>query len=348
MKFIDKNILLISPEPWGHIHVSKHHYAIKLAQRGNQVIFLNPPSNNFKLNKTNYENLKVCDYKGFWKGIRFYPKILRTFNQSKVLRSISQIANLKFDIIWSFDNSVFFDFDTIPTHIYKISHIVDYSQNFEFVRAAKSADICLAVTSSILKKQKQVNQSSYFINHGYSKEIPGKLKLPQSRSLKIGYAGNLEIPYIDWNLLKTVVKDNSECEFYFAGPGRMKIESKNCHFIGKLNKSQLTTFYNQMEILILCYKADEYPEQLANPHKIMEYLGTGKPIVSTYTKEYASIDFLHMSKSNQEWPDLLKAVIKDIHQHSSSELIRKRKAFAMNNTYDKQIERIEQIITKNG
>ena len=35
----DKSILIVSPEPWAHLFVSKHHYAVHLAQRGNKVFF---------------------------------------------------------------------------------------------------------------------------------------------------------------------------------------------------------------------------------------------------------------------------------------------------------------------
>src|SRR5579862_3671957 len=40
-----KTILVISPQAWGDMLISKHHYALELARRGNQVYFLNPPDN---------------------------------------------------------------------------------------------------------------------------------------------------------------------------------------------------------------------------------------------------------------------------------------------------------------
>ena len=38
----DKAILLISPQPWNHVRISKHHYAEALAGHNN-VLFLEPP-----------------------------------------------------------------------------------------------------------------------------------------------------------------------------------------------------------------------------------------------------------------------------------------------------------------
>ena len=40
----NKTILIISPQPWDHIAISKHHYANELAARNNTVYFLEPPN----------------------------------------------------------------------------------------------------------------------------------------------------------------------------------------------------------------------------------------------------------------------------------------------------------------
>lgn len=50
--FNNKTILIISPEPWGKMMISKHHYALELAKLGNEVYFLNPPNNNSIKKKT--------------------------------------------------------------------------------------------------------------------------------------------------------------------------------------------------------------------------------------------------------------------------------------------------------
>lgn len=42
----NKTILLISPQSWGKMFLSKQHYAIELAKKGNKVYFLNPPNEN--------------------------------------------------------------------------------------------------------------------------------------------------------------------------------------------------------------------------------------------------------------------------------------------------------------
>ena len=58
--FENKTILLISPETWGPVKVSKHHYANYLA-KANQVYFFNPslPAKiRFGKFKVQFENLQ--------------------------------------------------------------------------------------------------------------------------------------------------------------------------------------------------------------------------------------------------------------------------------------------------
>ena len=60
-----KNILIISPNFWGNVHITKHHYAIELHRLGANIFYLNPPSRSFGgFFKTTeiFENFKVIDF----------------------------------------------------------------------------------------------------------------------------------------------------------------------------------------------------------------------------------------------------------------------------------------------
>lgn len=347
MRLVNKNILLISPEPWSHIFVSKHHYATHLAERGNQVVFLNPPSpRGYRIFKTEYDNLRVANYPGFWKGLRFFPKFLRKKNESNVFIRIEKIADLKFDVIWSFDNSVFFDFDALPNSLLKISHIVDLNMNFRFRQAASSADFCFSCTQKLVNKQRKFNSNTHFIQHGYdaATEKEWIIESTKIKDIKVGYAGNLDIEYIDWSLIQNVVNKHSNCQFYFAGSGSTHLHNENAHFIGRLDRGELLSFYKQMDVLIIAYKADVFSDQLANPHKVMDYLGSGKPIIATYTKEYKNLDLIYMTKKNNEWPLLFEEIINDLSKYNTKVLSDMRKNYALVNTYKKQIDKIQKLI----
>src|SRR5574338_922061 len=105
----NKHILLISPEPWSHIFISKHHYAIELASRGHKVYFLNPPDpthyRQVYITNSGIEGLDIVNYPGQLKGIRFLPAYLRRRLNRDFLKQVESLAGKRIDIIWNFENS---------------------------------------------------------------------------------------------------------------------------------------------------------------------------------------------------------------------------------------------------
>ncbi|WP_424963349.1 hypothetical protein [Ekhidna sp.] len=360
MELKRKNILIVSPEPWEHIFVSKHHYATHLALRGNNIVFLNPPSEKFSIKETEYQNLKVCDYKGFWKGLRLYPKTIRAINQRKVLSAIERISKLKFDIIWSFDNSVFFDFDALPQPIFKISHIVDLNQDFQTKNAAKSADVCIGVTREIVKRLKYYNPNSHFINHGLNvaitRDIP--VDLPGDNKTKVLYVGNLAMKYLDWHTLYLSIKMYPESDFIFIGPNaddcnlttnethqfkKLCSSCTNVYFLKPIKSEEIQSYLNAGDVLIICYQ-EKYHSYQANAHKILEYLYSGKPVLASYSSAYEGLDLLYMGKKNESMVYSLGDIVADLKAFNTKDDVNRRKEFALENTYEKQIQRIEKLI----
>lgn len=349
MKLSNKNILIVSPEQWTHMFVSKHHYAIQLARRNNKVFFLNPPSRQNSVQLTDHENLRVINYKGFWKGIRYFPKFLRLINQYEVFREIERIAQVKFDIIWSFDNSVFFDFDALPTEVLKISHIVDLSQDFNTPRSSSTANICFGVIPKIVERHRAYNSNSYLIKHGVNiyENTETAIKLPGINHKKVLYFGNLAMPYLDWELFFKASMIFKEVDFVLLGSNHNNIPyslPSNVHLLESVDSKELIYYMHAADILILFYEST-YSDEYAFPHKLMEYLSSGKPIVSTFLSNCSDeFQLINMSSNHEEWIDLLRAQIDESVKEESFGLKEKRMAFAFNNTYEKQIQRIENII----
>jgi len=354
MRLSDKNILLISPEPWDHIFVSKHHYAAHLAKRGNVVLFLNPPSNRNSVSNTDYENVYTVEYTGFPKGLRFYPRYFQQYFIRKKFEKLQMLCNAKFNIVWSFDNSVFFDFSALPPTVVKIFHMVDYNQDFQLPLASETSDYCFCTSESIKKKLENYSTRVFKIQHGYN--VPSEInpvKFPGKNPVKALYAGNLEIPYIDWHLIQELVTTNNTVDFIFIGPGSNQNSINklkglpNCFFYGKVSAVELQNYYASADILLIAYRESLQLTQLTNPHKMMEYLGSGKMIVATFTAEfedYAEEGLFLMSKMNSEFSELFKKAILNIDYWNKLELQSRRKDFATSNTYDSQIHRIEGII----
>jgi glycosyltransferase involved in cell wall biosynthesis len=359
IKFERKNFLVISPEPWTHVFVSKHHYAIELAKRGNSVFFLNPPSSEGKASITpsQYDNVFVVDYSVNVRGQRFLPGFLRRSIDRKVYNSIQQEAGVKFNVIWNFENSRFYDLRFAPRDVTKIYHQVDLNQNFHPQLAARTADICFCTTDLILSDLKRENARSYKIHHGVSQnafiEKPRSTEdvVENAKTITALYVGSLDMPYIDLDVAENIVKMFPSVDFFFVGPyqeegdffQRMQQHS-NCFFKGRVKSEELKDYTIQSDILLVFYK-ERYHKDQANPHKLMEYLASGKVVVATYTGEYEDTDgLLIMSRKNEDLPRLFQYAIDHLQELNSCEQRQKRVNYAREHTYDKQLDKIENFI----
>jgi hypothetical protein len=81
----------------------------------------------------------------------------------------------------------------------------------------------------------------------------------------------------------------------------------------------------------------------SNSHKIIEYLSTGKVVISSHISSYEKTDLIEMVDefTNEKFPDLFKKIISNLTYYNSPEQQKKRIEYALDNTYKKQIERIE-------
>ncbi len=350
MRLAGIKILIISPESWAHIHVSKHHYAIELAQRGNQVFFLNPPGSEYNISDTEYKNVTEVNYSGFLPGLYRMPRAIRIWNQKSVLCRIEKMTSVQFDVVWSFDNSVFYDFDAFGPKPYKVSHIVDLGQDFLTERAAKSADLCLGVIPQIVERLKHYNPNTHLIRHGVKLlDCKEAVELPGENHFKALYIGNMGMPDLDWGLMSKATVENPEIDFIFIGPQQQIVKSKlgtnsNVFTFGKVRSEELPCYMSAADALLLFYKKS-YFQKYASPHKMMEYLSSGKPIVTSHLQDYEAInDLVLMSVNGDDWLYNLKYMQEHYVEYMNNSMRLLRVDFAKANTYNRQIERIERIM----
>jgi hypothetical protein len=94
------------------------------------------------------------------------------------------------------------------------------------------------------------------------------------------------------------------------------------------------------DVLLLCYNP-VFKDQISNPHKVMEYLSTGKPILSTVLDEYRDTgDLITMVDDEKIYVQTLSGLLSEKEENKAKE----RGNFAINNSYDKQIGRINELI----
>jgi hypothetical protein len=347
--FEGKNVLLISPESWDHLFVSKHHYAVTLAQQ-NKVFFLNPPQSKWVASTTPIKNLTVLDYAAFPRGLRFYPRALQRLFMRKKFRALETLAATTFDCVWSFDNSVFFDFTALPRHVFSICHIVDYAQNFQFATASQTAHICFGVSSNLVQRLAAHNPNSFLIPHGTALPVEfshlPEVSLPGRNTIKAVYAGNLNSKFLHRSLMSDLVQAFPEVDFVFLGSGGEWLQGRNVFRLGQVPHHQLGAYLQKSDILFSVYDTHRFPNQLTNAHKILDYLAAGKVIVSTPLSDYAGKTSLIVCTEPAYYISMFRDVCTSLPDVNAMDKITQRRNFAAANTYQLRLSEIDSLVVQ--
>ncbi len=353
MQFLTKKkILIISPESWSHIPVSKHHYSRELARNGNQVFFLNPPSAQQSIQEDSISRgVWVVDYVAI-RGVNRLPSFLRNLINRHQIRLLKKRCQTSFDVVWSFDAFRFHNLQLFDAKI-KLYHVVDVQNSPLEMELASSADMIISVSQKILERFCFVNKVMQKINHGVGPhffEEQESIQLPVA-PMQVGYVGNLDNWCIDIPTLLEIVDTHPSVHFTFIGPYKddsvladALLKKSNCSLMGRVHTEKLPILFQQFHFFMMIYRGDE-ADVNSNHHKILEYLTTGKPIVMNYTDEYKDKrDLVIMSDQNHQLPLLFQQVCTNFKFYTTDDLVSKRKAFTFSNSYKQHLVTIDQLM----
>jgi len=350
------SILIISPEAWRTNQVSKHHYARTLAKRGHRVYFLEPPTHS----RTSISVESLDDEVGdIWvirappvaRGLRFMPSFLRRALEARWIDRLERRLKVVIDCVWLFENSRFYDMSCAGDRL-KIYHQMDLNQDFHPTEAARSADMTFAVSSVILERLAPYAKSAHKISHGVlDVAAPSDIDYTMIRHGRpsAAYVGNVDSAYLDHELLWNVIRQSPDVDFHiiggFSGEGqayRLLQAVPNVFFWGHLPSRELAAALRRLDVTLLVYNTAKYGDQLANPHKMLEYLRSGNVTVATFAQEYAHLagDLIEMVNDPHEYFAKFREVIANLDRFNADGLRARRAAFAAEYTYDRQLDRI--------
>ncbi len=371
--------MILTPQAWGKMKLAKHHYAIELAKAGNEVYFLNPPDNHrwswsrkrIQVKSDEHQRgLFIIDQQLYFPyRIKFHARKIYNRLVKKQIRDILRAIHKPIDIIWSFDIGNLFPLSYFDKNIFKIFHPVDEPSDNNAIIAASGANVLFSVTREIIEKYKDFKIPSEFINHGISEEFLGNLFIRPAKGqpINVGLSGNFLRPDLDRQILIQIVRGNPECRFHFFGiymtadsnigsseDAEVKAfidrlqDFTNAEFHGVLKTKELAMALNRMDALLICYDMQLDQSKGTNYHKVMEYLSTGKVIISnniTTYQEYPELIRMNESREdNKLLPALFRDTITNLFHWNSDLLMNQRKSFANKNTYSHQLERIGNFI----
>lgn len=373
MKLEDKIILLISPEAWGHNYVSKHHYANYLSQK-NKVYFLNPATSPLKnkpgkmniQTETVQNNLHIVSYNNLLPRLNNLPKaVQRSVYKKQAKKIIAFLGESKPDIIWSFDPFRYFDLG-----VWQVKRLIYHTVDVHFNKCyehdiAASADLVLLSSELLRKNLSSSNSNIHYTGHAadidhFSSDSKVTPKLPGNKKVKAGLIGNFN-HNVDYDLIRNIATHNPEIDFVFVGPysthnlGEVSssIEDQvneinkmdNAHFIGSVPSEEIISWLNVFDINLVLYK-EEKRNIIINPHKMMGYFYSGKITICSWFNEYKDSDpeFVYVSKNNHEIPDIIKKVNENLPHWNQEDFMKKRRKFAIDNSYPNKLLIIEDLL----
>lgn len=385
-----ENILLISPNPWGKLRISKHNYAIALVEMGYRVYFMNPPNQDnqvkdYKIYEAEgFKNLYIID-SYLWNNryidfIRWRLAITQVYDflLLKLINRICKQNKLSFKEVWNFDPNLHGFM-----HWYKSSKtiffIADQIAHKTSLRNGLKANTVVSVANEILAQFKLINKNCLLINHGLSKhyEQLGQQRLielqnssliqPLSKRIQVGYIGNLLMSFVDEKILKQIITENSDIDFHFWGAytadkknnllnnfnpeiyNTVQWIHKNCSntfFYGIQTPEKIVPQLNSIDAFIYINNPFKDVNGGANSHKILEYLSTGKVVISTYLSYYERTNLFPILPKGKEtdFPSFFADIIHQLALYNDANEQIKRIEFALSNTYKQNILTIQSFI----
>ena len=366
------NILVVSPNEWGDMRVSKHNYAETLAQRGNRVFFLNPPSSKARArfvieDVAGIPNLSTVTYRPFAPySLRFHSRGLFNAIARRHVGWLLTRIGVQFDVVWCFDLNLYSDLRWFEAPL-KIFHPVDQVILRHQVDVAKHADLVFSVSDEILGSLREHHLPKLRIEHGVSgafvnlaERCLSVREYVPNRPIKVGYVGNLLMPFIDREAMLGLIERHPEIEFHLWGPREAKESNVGANddgslFIGRLARHQnvilqgpktpteIAGKIGDVDILLMCYSVSRDPNRGCNSHKILEYMSTGRVIVANHVSDYAEqhgLIEMMPADGSRTLLEVFDTVVANVERHNAVDNRSRRLQRALDNSYPKQIDRI--------
>ncbi|MCP4632288.1 MAG: glycosyltransferase [candidate division Zixibacteria bacterium] len=217
------------------------------------------------------------------------------------------------------------------------------------------SDILFVVSDKLVETKSQFNPLVYKIPHGCDfkhfsstrnlseNDIPAELR--KIKSPIVGYYGLIR-DWFDFEMLREIFSRNKEWNLVLIGPSDTDTsvieQLPNVHFLGPKPYEQLPRYIRGFDTCIIPYRKTEITIN-ANPLKLLEYLASGKPIVTTdlpAVHQYS--EGLKIASTNEEYEKAINSTLND----DSFELMEKRIQIARENSWDNRVDTIESNFEK--
>jgi teichuronic acid biosynthesis glycosyltransferase TuaH len=193
--------------------------------------------------------------------------------------------------------------------------------------------------------------STSLAEHPWERPAPPPVDIASLPRPLLGYVGSLE-DRVDWALLTRLSEALPHASIVIVGRPvplsrqrgawydgcRTCLARPNVHAIGWRPQEEIHHYNRAFDVCLIPYRTDHPFNRVCSPTKIMDYMGTGRPIVSTDVPECRLYDHLfHVAAEPAEFVDSVRAVLD---AHSDDGRAAERFDWAHANTCRRVVDRL--------
>jgi len=377
-----RDILFFSSDDWDSgLKTSKYHIAKELAKK-HKVIFIESLGlRKPQVGKKDF--IKILQKLNKWiEGVKkvhenlyVYTPLVIPYHANKLLRSLNGIL-LKIQIMFIMKrmkttSPIYWTFLPNTVDILKhkteklVYYCVDNMTAFKGVnqdvigkmdeKLTSFAKVVFAVSEQIYRRKKILNENTYYVPHGVNYEhFAGVLEADIGKPAElshigfpiIGFYGLISEDWIDFNLLSYIADFHPEWSIVMVGKidiNRKELpERKNIHYLGPVSYEDLPSYAKFFDIAIIPFNVNELT-MYSNPLKVYEYLAMGKPVVSVDIPEISRLGgMVEIAKTYKEF---VRKIEKNLKEKNYAK-IRARIEFAKDNSWEKKVEQVWDVVEK--
>jgi glycosyltransferase involved in cell wall biosynthesis len=220
-------------------------------------------------------------------------------------------------------------------------------------RLLAAADVVFTGGRKLWEAKKSLNSNCHFYGCGVDVQHFGKARDPQTlipadiASLKkpvLGYFGVID-ERMDYELLAKLAEANPNWSIAMIGP-TLKVHHfprlPNLHWLGQKNYLDLPAYCNAFDVCMMPFALNEATEFI-NPTKALEYMATGRPVVSSAIADVVTNfgSIVRIARSHDEFISSCREAIESPDTAAIEAGLRK----AAENSWDSIVDRLENHVT---
>jgi hypothetical protein len=185
--------------------------------------------------------------------------------------------------------------------------------------------------------------------HPWERPAPAPADIAALPRPILGYVGTLE-DRVDWALLTrlsmalprasivVVGREAARRQDAWYGDYARFLARPNVHALGWRPQDRVHDYNRAFDVCLIPYLADHPFNRACSPTKIMDYMGTGRPIVSTALPECRLYDHLfHVADTPEDFVDSVRAILE---AHSDDGRAAQRYDWARDNSCHRVVDRL--------